>query len=94
MAETEALYGEDLSRVHIFLFMVVKEVRLASGLRDELALVLSVCSPSCLSYVDKDELLGEVRNFTDLLVELNRISLSEQGQMERGFLDFVTTYRR
>ena len=74
--------------------MVVREVLLASGLRDELALVLSVCSPSCLSYVDKDELLGEVRNFTDLLVELNRISLSEQGQMGRGFLDFVATYRR
>ena len=35
-----------------------------------------------------------MRNFTDLLTGMNRIALSGQGQMERGFQDFVATYRR
>ena len=55
LAETEALYEEDLSRVPIFLFTVVKEVLLVPGLRYDLAFVLNVFSPPCLAYVDEDE---------------------------------------
>ena len=53
-----------------------------------------VFSLPSLRFIAEDALLEEMRNLTDLLVEMNRISYSEQGQMERGFLEFIANFRR
>ena len=45
LTENEALYEEDLARVPVFFFTVVKQVLLVPGIRDDL---LSVFSPTCL----------------------------------------------
>ena len=94
LSESAALYDEDLSRVPVFLFTVVKNVVTLPGLRDDLSFVRSVFSLPSLHFIAEDALLEEVRNFTDLLVEMNRISYSEQGQTERGFLEFIPNFRR
>ena len=80
------LYDEDMSRVPVFILTVVKNVSALPGVRDDLSFVRSVFSLPSLNIVPEDVLLAEIRVFTDLLVELGRISYAEQGHMERGFL--------
>ena len=72
----------------------MKNLLLVPELRDDLTFSLGTFSAQSLSYVDENDLLTEVRNFSNFLVEMDRISLSEQGQTEHGFLDFLFTYRR
>ena len=88
------LYDEVMSRVPVFILTVVKNVSALPGVRDDVSFVRSVFSLPSLIIVPEDVLLAEIRVFTDLLVELGRISYSEQGQMERGFLEFISNYRR
>ena len=88
------LYEEDLARVPVFLLTVVKNVITLPGVRDDLSFVRGVFSMPSLTVVPEATLLAEIRVFTDLLVELGRISTAEQGAMERGFLDFVFNFRR
>ena len=88
------LYDEDMSPVSVFILTVVKNVIALPGVRDDLSFVRGVfCLPS-INIVPEDVLLAEIRVFTDLLVELGRISYAEQGHMERGFLEFVSDFRR
>ena len=89
-----ALYEEDLSLVPVFILTVVKTVINLPGVRDDLSFVRSVFSMPCLSFVAEDVLLDEIRIFTDVLVDLGRITRAEQGRMERGFLDFLVNIRR
>ena len=88
------LYDEDMSRVPVFILTVMKNVSALPGVRDDVSFVRSVFSLPSLNIVPEDVLLAEIRVFTDLLVELCRISYAEQGHMERGFLEFISYYRR
>ena len=45
-------------------------------------------------YVAEADLLAEVHNFTGILVEMGRITLVDQNQMELGFLEFTAAFRR
>ena len=90
--ENVFLCEEDLSRVPNFI--TVKNVVTLPGVRDDLSFVRGVFCLQNLRSRDEDALLAEIRVFTDLLLCCNRISLAEQGQMERGFLDFVINFRR
>ena len=38
--------------------------------------------------------MAEIHNFTGLLAVMGRIRLVEQGQMELGFLEYITAFRR
>ena len=91
LTEDVTVYDEDVSRVPSFLLSVVKNVLLLPGIRDDLAFVRSVSSLVCVAEAD---LLAEIHNFTGLLAEMGRISLVEQGQMELGFLEYTTAFRR
>ena len=93
-AEAGNLYEEDLSRVPVFILTVVKNIISFPGVRDDLSFVRGVFSLPSLNVFPEDALLSEIRVFTNLLVELGRISLAEQGHMERGFLEFVSDFRR
>ena len=94
MAEGGNLYDEDLSRVPVFILTVVKNILLLPGVRDDLSFVRWVFSLPSLNVLPKDALLSEIRVFTNLLVELGRISLAEQGHMKRGFLEFISEFCR
>ena len=94
MAEGGNLYEEDLSRVPVFFLTVVKNIISLPGVRDDLSFVRGVFSLPSLNVLPEDALLSEIRVFTNLLIELGRISLAEQGHMERGFLEFVSDFRR
>ena len=59
-----------------------------------LTFVFGVFSTHSLLQADENDLLTVIGNFTDLPVELHRIPLSEQCQMGREFLEFLTAYRR
>ena len=87
-------YDENMSRVSVFILTVVKNVIALPGVRDDLSFVRGVFSLPSINIVPEDVLLAEIRVFTDLLVELGRISYAEQGHMERGFLEFVSDFRR
>ena len=43
LSENETLYEEDLSRVSIFLFTVVKELLLVPGLREDFCAIFDFC---------------------------------------------------
>ena len=94
MAEGGNLYEKDLSRVPVFILTVVKNIISLPGVRDDLSFVRGVFSLPSVNVLPEDALLSEIRVFTNLLVELSRISLAEQGHMERGFLEFVSDFRR
>ena len=78
----------------VFILTVVKNIIALTGIRDDLSFVRSVFSLQSLNFVAEDALLAELRIFIDLLVELSRVSVAEQGQMERVFLEFVANFRR
>ena len=79
--------------MRIFLVVVVDERLRNRGLREDITFILGVCCPAVLSRCEEDLLFMEVRSFTEILVELKRITGAERSRLERSFPEFLTSYR-
>ena len=64
-------------------------------MKEDVTFYLSVCCPALLlSGGDEDLLLVEIENFTELLMELRRVTVAEKGRMDLSFPVFLANYRR
>ena len=88
-----AQYEEDLVLVQKFLLTVVEEVLTVKGLKEEVTFYLGICCPAVLFSAEEDLILDEARHFTDLLLELNRVTSAERRRMDRSVTKFVSNYR-
>ena len=73
-----AQYEEDLVLVQKFLLTVVEEVLTVKGLKEEVTFYLGICCPAVLFSAEEDLILDEARHFTELLLELNRVTSAER----------------
>ena len=92
-AEPEA-FEEHLAMVRSFLLVLVEEIMKTRGMKEAVTFHLSVCCPAVLLCGDADVLASEVEQFTELLINLRRISMAEKRRMDGSFGSFVTNFRR
>ena len=88
-----AQFEEDLVRVQNFLLAVVDEVLNVKGLKDEVTFHLSICCPVILAEAEAELVVQEASRFTELLLELKRITSAERRRMDRDMPNFVAKYR-
>ena len=91
--ENPAQFEENFVLVQIFLLTVVDEVLAVKGLKEEVTFYLSICCPVILFEAEQELILSEASRFTELLLELNRITSAERRRMDRNMASFVTNYR-
>ena len=92
-AEPDA-FEEHVVMVRSFLLVLMEEVLKARGMKESVTFHISVCCPAVLLCGDAGVLASEVEQFTELLVDLRRISMSEKRRMDGSFRSFVTNFRR
>ena len=93
VAESDA-FEEHVAMVRSFLLVLVEEILKARGMKEAVTFHLSVCCPAVLLCGDADVLASDVQQFTELLIDLRRISLAEKRRMDGSFGSFVTNFRR
>ena len=91
--ENPAQFEENFVLVQNFLLTVVDEVLAVKGLKEEVTFYLSICCPVILLEAEQELILSEASRFTELLLELNRITSVERRRMDRNMASFVTNYR-
>ena len=88
----DAEYVEHVDFVVNFILLSAKDYLLNPSLLEEVNVLLSVINPVALRRAESNYLSKEVRTCTALSIDPNRITLSEQGQSEHGFITFVAAY--
>ena len=91
--ENASQFEECLVQVQNFLLAVVDEVLRVKGLKDEVTFYLSICCPIILAEAETELVIQEAGRFTELLLELKRITSAERRPMDRDMPNFVTKYR-
>ena len=91
--ESPAPYEENLVLVQKFLLTVVEEVLTVKGLKEEVTFYLGICCPAVLLEAEDELILNEASHFTELLLELNRVTSAERRRMDRSVARFVSNYR-
>ena len=89
--EGPARFEENFVLVQNFLLTVVDEVLAVKGLK--VTFYLSICCPVILLEAEQELILSEASRFTELLLDLNRITSAERRRMDRNMASFVTNYR-
>ena len=92
--ESPAVFEENVVLVKDFMMMVVGEVLCARGMKEEVTFHMSVCCPALLLLGDPEVLSVEVGHFTDLLMDLRRVTVVEKKRMDRSFPVFLANFRR
>ena len=92
--ERPDVFEGDVILVKDFMLMVVEEFLSVRGVKEEVTFHLSVCCPALLLSCDPDVLSAEVAQFTELLMELRRVTAVEKRRMDRSFPVFLDNYRR
>ena len=88
------VFEADVATVRSFFLVLVEEVLQIRGMKESVSFHLSVCCPAVLLCGDANVLASEVEQFTELLIDLRRISTSEKRQMDGSFRSFLTNFRR
>ena len=91
--ENVSQFEECLVQVQNFLLAVADEVLRVKGLKDEVTFYLSICCPVILAEAETELVIQEAGRFTELLLELKRITSAERRRMDRDMPNFVTKYR-
>ena len=76
--KSPAQYEENLVLVQKFLLTVVEEVLTVKGLKEEVTFYLGICCPAVLLEAKDELILNEASHFTELLLELNRVTSAER----------------
>ena len=92
-AEPDA-FEEHVAMVRSFLLVLLEEILKVRGMKEAVTFHLSVCCPAVLVCGDADVLASEVEQFTELLIDLRRISMAEKRRMDGSVRSFVTNFRR
>ena len=92
-AEPDA-FEEHLAMMRSFLLVLVEEIMRTRGMKEAVTFHLNVCCPAVLLCGDADVLASEEEQFTELLIDLRRISMAEKRRMDGSFGSFVTNFRR
>ena len=91
--ESPAQYEENLVLVQKFLLTVVEEVLTVKGLKEDVTFYLGFCCPAVLLDAEENLILNEASHYTELLLELNRVTSAERRRMDRSVARFVSNYR-
>ena len=92
--ECPDLFEENVALVKDFMLMVVAEILGARGIKEDVTFHMSVCCPALLLLGDPDVLSAEVILFTDLLVDLRRVTAVEKRRLGRSFPVFLAKLRQ
>ena len=89
-----AAFDEHVAMVRNFLLVLVEEVLRCHGMKEAVTFNLSLCCPAVLLSSYTDVLTNEVEQFTDLLMDLRKITVTEKRRLGGSFGSFLTNYRR
>ena len=92
--EEPAAFEEHVAVVRSFLLVIVEEILRCHGMREAVTFHLSLCCPAVLLSGESSVLLNEVEQFTELLMDLGKITRAEKRRLESSFQSFLTNYRR
>ena len=92
--DTDVSFNLCTQSAEAFIINVSSDLLLLPETPEEIANILGMLCPPTLLYREEEALLFEALVLTESLVELRGFSLIEQSHMERGFLGFVSNYRR
>ena len=92
--ECPAMFEENVALVKDFMLMVVTEILGVRGMKEDVTFHMSVCCPALLLLGDPDVLSAEVNLFTDLLVDLRRVTAVEKRRLDSSFPVFLAKFRQ
>ena len=92
-AETNA-FDDHVAMVKSFFLVLVEDVLSCHGMREAVTYHLSLCCPAVLLSGETAVLTNEVEQFTELLMDLWRINVSEKRRLDGSFRAFLANYRR
>ena len=92
--ECPDMFEENVALVKDFMLMVVAEFLGVRGMEEDVTFHMSVCCPALLLLGDPDVLSAEVNQFTDLLVDLRRVTAVEKRRLDWSFPVFLAKFRQ
>ena len=92
-AETNA-FDVQVAMVRSFFLVLVEDILSCHGMREAVTYHLSLCCPAVLLSGETAVLTNEVEQFTELLMDLRRINVSEKRRLDGSFRAFLANYRR
>ena len=87
-------FDEHVAMVRSFFLVLVEKILSCHGMREAVTFHLSLCCPAVLLFGETAVLTNEVERFTELLMDIRRINMSETRCLDGSFRAFLNNYRR